>query len=507
MRQSHLILSNAGIIWVAQVLQLVPQVIFVPYLISTIGEIGYGIYALVWALIMSIDQLEKSLQSGVVKYSAGFLAQDRIEAVNKIISTSFLCSLFLAALACAGLLAAALFYKDPTGKIDAALIMVGIMLLFIIPLTPYVAVIQSRQRYYVGAIADALSKYASLIVVVIWFRLAGPSVEALIIVMAVMLFFSRLAQVPIAYRFIPGLQNNPRLFSKESFRMIAAYGAATVLVSACLAVNTAGIRWLMDSLVSTRFVAHLAIMLMPGLLLSQIIGAMSITAMPATSTYEATGNLKMLQALLVRGMRYTMILALAGLLASSLLMRNVLSFWVGSEYEFLAPYALSLFACWAFMLSTSIAHHMLKGLSKLRVVVFIYFVGFVIIPVVTILVIFQVSRNPYIATTIGLAAGHLVCGFLNIVFCAKYVHVSLRVLFMSVYALPVIFATAVWLIAFGVTTLIGFYRLFEMCIVAVLAILLFFGSCYFFIATTVERQQLIVFLKVVLERVSGHKMA
>ena len=52
----------------------------------------------------------------------------------------------------------------------------------------------------------------------------------------------------------------------------------------------------------------------------------------------------MLQELLIRGMRYTMMLVLPGLLAAHFLMRGVLALWVGPEYVFLAPYALVLFA-------------------------------------------------------------------------------------------------------------------------------------------------------------------
>ena len=75
--------------WATQVLQLVPQLIIVPYLIGTIGDAGYGVYALVWSLMMSIEQLQSSLQQGVVKYSAGYLAQGRVDDVNRIVSSSF----------------------------------------------------------------------------------------------------------------------------------------------------------------------------------------------------------------------------------------------------------------------------------------------------------------------------------------------------------------------------------------------------------------------------------
>jgi len=363
------------------------------------------------------------------------------------------------------------------------------MVLFVFPLTPYIAVIQSRQRYYVGAIAETVSKYISLLAVVVWFHAVGPSVEALIIIMAGMLFLSRLAQVPVAYRLVPGLRNRPRSCNWKRFQQIVSFGGVIVLIGLCLIVNSTGIRWLMDTLVSTSFVAHLAIMLMPGLLLSQIIMAVTVTVMPATSAYEATGNQRMLQELLIRGTRYTMILVLAAVLAAGLLMRNVLALWLGPEYEFLAPYALVLFASVSFMLGTSPGHHMLKGMGKLPAVVFIYWLGLVIVPIGLILVVFHIWHNPYVAVAAGLAAGHFVCGFLQIGFCTKVVHAHLREVFVRVYAQPVIVAAAVCLVVLGIVTTSGIDGLVGRTCVSVLAILLFLSGCYAFIATTEERQQ------------------
>lgn len=475
--------------WASRILQLVPQLILVPYLIGTIGESSYGVYALVWSLIMSIDQLERSLQSGVVKYNAGFLAQGRIDEVNGVVSSSFVYSALVAVLACTGILTAATFYKDRSGQIGPALAVVGIMVLFIVPLTPYIAVIQSRQRYYIGAIAETISKYVSLFAVLVWFKMMGPSVAALIIIMAGMLFLARLAQVPIAYRMVPGLQNHPRLFNGVHFRLIASFGAATVLASFCLLMNSTGVRWLMNSLVSTSFVAHMAIMLMPSLILSQIIGTMTITIMPATSAYEAMGNQRMLQELLIRGMRYTTILTLAGLLVAGLLMRNVLNVWVGPNYVFLAPYSMVLFASGAFMQSTSISHHMLKGMGKLRIVVLIYFLGLVIVPIGLIIVVFQIWRNPYVAATIGLAAGHWVCGCLNIVFCTQAVHADLRRILIRVYAQPLVVAVAAGLVVIGIVTYNGLDGLVARILVSFTTVLMFFSGCYVFISTEAERQQ------------------
>ena len=489
MRQSHLILSNAAITWVTKILQLIPQLILVPYLIGTIGEAGYGVYALIWSLTLSVDLLEMSLQSGVVKFSAGFLAQGRLGEVNRVVSSSFMYSIVLAVVACFGMIAAGEFYQDSSGQIGPAMGMMGVLVLLVIPLTPYIAVIQSRQRYYVGAIAATVSSYATLLVVVIWFHLAEPSVRVLIFIVAAMFFLARLAQVPLAYRLVPGLMIRPSLSTRKHFKQIVSFGGAMVMVSLCITVNSTGIRWLMDYLVSTRFVAHLAIMLMPAALLTQLVGAMATTAMPATSAYQATGNQRMLQELLIRGMRYSVILVLGSVLAASLLMRNVLGVWVGPEYMFLVSFTLTLFAAQSFLQSTSICHHMLKGMGKLRVIVVIYFMGRVVVPIGLILAISQIWHEPYFAVTGGLGVGYLVVGILNVKSCARAVHADLRNLFMRAYVQPLAVAAGVGIIVLGLVSPVGMDGLIPRGMVSLLAVGLFYGGCYFFIATESERRQ------------------
>jgi len=501
MRQSHLILSNALIIWVCRVLLLVPQLILVPYLIGTIGEDGYGIYALVWSLMMSIDQLEKSLQSGVVKYSAGYLAQKHIDDTNKIISSSFIYSLLLAVIASIVIFSVTPLFDESSGRIVYSLFVVGIMILFIIPMTPYIAIIQSLQFYYIGAISNTISKYLSLALIFIWFKFISPSVESLVIIMVTLLFFSRFIQIPIAYRFIPGLKNRLSLFDKNKFKLIFSFGGATVIASLCLAFNYTGVRWLMNSLVSTAFVAHLAIMLMPKLLMEDLIGAVTLTAMPAASAYEALGNREMLKQLLVKGMRYTSILIYAGIIAAGLLLKSVLKIWVGSEYEFFAPYAFILFASAGFMLTTSIAHHILKGLGKLKIVVFIYFLGFVFIPILLIFFVLKIWDDPYFAVTVGLASGYFICGSLNLIFCAKTVNAPLLNIIPLVYIQPFIIAISVCLPIIVLFSCVDFESIFIKIIVAIFGIILYFGGCYFFIASNNEKKHAIEYVKMIRKKI------
>lgn len=507
MRQSRLILSNAVIIWITQGLQLIPQLILVPYLIGTIGESGYGVYVLLWSLMVSIDQLENSLQSGVVKYSAGFLAQGRMDEVNKVVSSSFVYSIFLAILTFIGIFISTIFYNDPSGQMRPALIVVGIMILLIIPLTPYIAMIQSKQHFYVGAIAGTMSKYIGLFATILWFTWMTPSVKAVIVIMAGTLLLSRLIQVPIAYRLVPGMRNRISSFDLQIFRKIVFFGGVIVIVGLCLMANSTGVNWMMGILSSTTFVTHLAIIMMPLGLLMQIVLAMTVTVMPATSAYHATGNNKMLRELLIRGMRYTTILTLAGLLVAVFLMRNALSVWVGSHYVFLTPYALTLFASGAFMLSTSTSHHMLKGLGLLRITVFISITGLVIVPIGLMLVVFLMWHNPYIAATLGFATGHLVYGFLQIRFSVKETRADFRNVIIRVYAQPLVVALLAYVAVLTLPVYVGVDGLIGRLCVAILAVLLFISGCYALIATPTERNELKNIAQAVIDKITTAKRA
>lgn len=484
-----MIIANALVIWTSRVLLLVPQLILVPYLIDTIGETGYGVYALVWSLLLGIDQLEQSLQQGVVKYSAGFLAEGRIDDVNRVVSSSFVFSLLLGILSAAGIGAIALTWQVDGPDMTSSLLAVAGLMLLIVPLTPYIAVIQSRQRYYVGAVAETVSKYLSLAMIFAWFIWVSPSVKVLILITAGMLFLSRFAQVPVAYRLVPGLRNRPARCDRDAFRLLLAFGGITVVIALCNTLNNAGLRWLMGILESPAFVAHLAIILMPGILLTQIISAMTVTIMPATSAYEASGNFHMLRELLVRSMRYTTIIVLVALLPAILLVEDILVLWVGPDYSFLAPYALTLFASISVFLTTSSAHHMLKGLGRLRTTAAVAIIGRVAVPLALILVIFSRTNNPYIAVTVGLVAGNGLWVILHICLAMKEVHVGFREMVVRIYGQPLLAAT-VALAPLLVLVAYGYVEgLSARMGVTALAITAFLAQMYFLYATPAERRQ------------------
>ncbi len=505
MKQSHLIAVNTVIIWATTVLQMIPPLVLVPFLIRSLGDSGYGEYALIWSLLMAVEQLEVSLQSGGIKYGAAFLAQGRIGDLNRVLSSTFVFSVGLGLLSglAIGLTGLAAFGGSPGMR--GSLLIVGAMMLFLAPTTPYMGIIRAKQRHYVNSLAGIASQYAGLLITVLWFRLVGPSVEALIAILAGTLLISRLAQVPLAYGLVPGLRNSIRLFDRGTFRAVIGFGTMVVVLSLCLAANSTGLRWLSGLLVSTGFVAHLAIFLMPGVMLAQVVQAMTITVMPAASAYEASENRALLRELFLRSTRYIVLLVSAALLAAVFLVRDVLRIWVGPGYELLGVYILINLGGVAVLMSASCAHQMLKGLGALRSLFAAYLTGLVIIPAAVFVAALRLGESPYAAISAGLLLGNITAGVLQLRACARAVRTERRELLRRAVLQPLMPVAAGLAVAAGLGALTDADGLGGRLALAGLGVGLAFGGFYLFIASPEERRQLGDFVLMIRDRLRRGK--
>jgi O-antigen/teichoic acid export membrane protein len=503
MKQSHLIAVNTLIIWGTTVLQVLPPLILVPFLVRSLGDSGYGQYALIWSLLVAIEQLEISLQSGGIKYGAAFLAQDRIGDLNRVLSSTSVFSMALGTLAGLAVIATALVGYSHTPEMKISLVIVGAMMFIRVPTTPYLGIIRTKQLHYIVSLSSIAAQYSGLLLVVLWFKLAHPSVEALIAISAGTILVSRLALVPVAYRLVPGLENRPRFFDWEIFRYILAFGAVTVFAALCLIVNSTGMRWMAGLLVSTSFVAHLAIFLMPGNMVSQVVQAMTVTVMPAASAYQATDNTEMLQELLLKTTRYIVVLVAAVIVAAILIVRPVLRLWVGPAYEFLDVYVLINLAGVAILLSTSCAHQMLKGIGRLRQVLVAYVIGLAIVPTASFLALFLTLKAPYAAVSVALLLGNITAAVLQMRACAKAVRLDGIRLVLRGYLQPLIPAAASLALVLVVKTLAGWNGTVARLGLATVGVALLFGMFYFLVAGGDERRQFLDFAQMVRGRLSG----
>ncbi|MFH1114225.1 MAG: hypothetical protein V1792_09915 [Pseudomonadota bacterium] len=448
-----------------------------------------------WALLVSVDQVCSSLQQGVVKYCAAFLAQGRIEEVNSTLSSSFLFALCLATLASVGIISALIIFETALNDLKFCLIVVAFVILSIVPLAPYMAILQAKQRYYIEAVLETASRYGGLAALATWFLLVEPSVTSSVIILGAALTLARLLEVPVAYRLVPRLQNSCAAADWKSFRMIFSFGSLTVLIALSLVANNAGLKWLMGNLVSASLVTHLTIVLMPGMLMTQVVSSMTMTIMPATSSYHAEENRLALTELLIRSVRYTTVLAVCSVLGGCILMKNLIVLWLGEGYAFLTPYAQVVFAAQCFGLSTSAAHHMLKGLGELWLTVCICWTSLAVTPLLLILVLYYGGYDAYFALASGLVSSFVLYGILNIYTTIRVLGINWWSMLCRAYVEPLLAASLFVTLAVSLALHDDWLSVYLRGMLSLGLMAMFLVTCYALISTHAERSDAVSYLK------------
>ena len=496
MRQSYRLIWNSIAIWGLRVLRVIPQLFLLPFIIHRLGESLYGIYILAWSIIPVLDLLQGGIASGIVKYSAQFLRNKEIDKVNRILSNACLMTGTLGFLGGGFILFITTFIPGWLESISAenaqqlklACNIVGLAIITSFPIMPYAGILHSLQRYDIYNLIKVLFAYIQVGVIVSWFLIFSPSFEVLVIASGISYFLSNLFLVFIAYKIVPGLSNSSKYYHTGAFKLLLGFGSVMFLCNICLVINTSGIRWMMGILVSPAFVGVLAIITKPAQLIQQIVQAMSLSVMPAASKYFADKDIKTLSELLVRGTRYIVLVLIVGMMSVLLMTKSVLKIWMGAEYQYLTVYVILLCTSTSILLSSSCAHHMLRGMGMLRASLMSAAIGPVFITVGLIGGLLKLDISPYYAVTIGLSAGYVFSAILKNFYCLRKLGNSMLSFYWLAYGQGLIVAVPVFLIFWLVSNIFWNDALMANLLISFIAILTFIIVFVLIFATTKEKE-------------------
>lgn len=428
-------------IWSLRVLQLIPQVFLLPFLIHRIGKDLFGIYVLAWSFVPIFDLLQAGIASGVVKYSAEYHEKKQIGQINRILSTSclmtgslgFLGGLFIVVIInfIPGLLQN--ISEHNPEQLRLACNSIALMIIVSFPLMPYSGILHSLQRYDIFSLTKVAFDYLRVGIIVIWFLVWGPSFEVLVLVSAVSYLLLNICLTLTAYNKMPGLKCDFRLCNLKTFRLLMGFGVMVFFRNFCMVINKSGVTWMSGILISPGFVGVLAIIKKPAELMKQTIQAMSVSIMPATSKYCAQGNQTILRELFLRGTRYMTAALTVGMIMVALLAQPIMKLWMGPEYEYLYPYVITLCLGMSIWMSTDSAGRMLEGMGMLRARLISSFVGPVLITIPLILILLLVFDLGYWAIVLGLVAGYMVETVMRIIYLIRKTSLKLRTFFWYAY--------------------------------------------------------------------------
>jgi O-antigen/teichoic acid export membrane protein len=371
------VFRNTLISGVVGVTTLALNFVVVAYAIRHLGMDQYGVWVLALSFSVSAGYLSISdlgLQAGVVRFVADADGRGQRARIGEVISSALAVLIGSAVIAMAVLLALAigaehLFHVPPL--LHSALRLLFFLLmgeaLFSLPGLAFVGLLEGLQRYGWIKAVD-LSRQVLYTVFAIVVLVTGHGVVAFGATTVAGSIFAAIGYAVAGRLLCPELRISPRLVHRAALRPLASF-SAWVFVSRICGV----IWWQMDKIilaaaVNTSLLTGYDIAARLQSAASYPLSLTSQAVVPAAANLLARESKVRLQALLVRGTRYTLALSLPVTIAAMVMARPLIVGWVGPSYAMFSGPAQLFLAYQLLVGSASIANTMLVGMGRVRAV-------------------------------------------------------------------------------------------------------------------------------------------
>lgn len=335
---------NAGSRYAAMAVTTVTALLLTPFLIRTLGKEAYGLQALSHQCLQFIGMAALAVGLSYQRFAAEHYAKGEFAAMNTVMSLGLSLSLISAAILMAGTLITAVFADAlfglppdlvPTARI--VLIVLGFASSCHIVNGVWKSPVFIRQRFHLESIANVVATVAAALGVWILFRAFRPSIVAWVILAAgLRLAIEWLYVIPRARRSMPEMhvrlapiRSWPTLRSMLNFSLLnflgivgflLYYATDSIIISN---VNELGIGHVTDYNVAQRWDPQLRMMI------TSFVGALT----PIMTADVAVGHIDKLRVTILRGTRYSLILAFGPCVLLAVLARPFLQHWLGSEFS------------------------------------------------------------------------------------------------------------------------------------------------------------------------------
>ena len=361
------VLSN----WFATAATLAVGFFLAPFVVHRLGNVAYGVWVLAISSVGYLNLLDLGMRSSVLRFvSKGHTTQDH-EGASEALSAAFWVRLQIGVLVlvlCGGLAAVFPFiFKVPAElAVDAreAILVIGLTTAVTMSIGVLGGVLSALNRYDLLSYVT-LTQLCIRVIGVVAVLLTGHGIVAIALCELLAAAVGNCLLAYIARRIYPELRIRLTRPRREVLRKIWSYSvyAFLLMVAGQLIYQT-------DNLVVGAFISASAVTFYSiGNSLcrytQQIIGAMTMTFVPAASTYEASGNTASLRALYFNGTRAAMALSLPIVITFLIRGHTFIGVWMGPQYSQQSGTVLTILAtALLFSLSNSTATAIAWGVEK-----------------------------------------------------------------------------------------------------------------------------------------------
>lgn len=330
--------------YVSIVISAITAFFLTPFLIHSVGKAAYGLQALSGQAVQFISLAATAVSLSYDRFAATAYARGDTGKMNAVLSIGLRLSLvsasalFLAALVTA-LFARSLFGLPPELVRDARLVLaiLGASAACHIVNGVWKAPLFITQRFYLESVGSIIAYVGAAAGVVVLFHLVGPS-----IVLCVLLFaglrvgMEWCCVIPLARRALPDMHVTLRapwtrrdfigILSFSGLNFLAQAGSLLYYATDSIIISNLhelGIAAVTDYNVAQRWDPQIR------MVITSFVGVLT----PLMTNDAATGNLLRLRNTILRGTRYSLLLALLPCVVLSVLAEPFFHFWLKSAFS------------------------------------------------------------------------------------------------------------------------------------------------------------------------------
>lgn len=368
------ILTNVFSNWSNLFISVVVAFIVSPILVNQLGNETYGIWVLIVSLTSYFTILDFGINGAIVRFVSKYKALKDYKSANKIFSTSFAFFSILALVVVTFCAVFAIYFKDifeittfDQRYLYFVFLIVGIDLALNLIFSVFLGSLKAVGRFVeVNVIAITLNIIKNIIIVILLMK--GHSLLAIAVLQLVINSTKFTLQYFTIQKFASFLHFTIEDINKESFKQLYNYSVYAFIISVAMKIIFYTDSIVIGAILDVSQVTFYAIPTMLMQYLEHFIWAIIAVLLPIISAKDALGDNESNGTLYKVGTKYAMLLCTPVFLVLYFYGDDFIGLWMGTEYKEPSGQVLKILLFgYFFFLAQLIAHGILKGLSKHKI--------------------------------------------------------------------------------------------------------------------------------------------
>lgn len=357
--------------WFATGATLAAGFFLAPFVVHHLGNVAYGVWVLAISSVNYLTLLDLGMRSSVLRFVSKGHTQEDHKGASEIISAALWVRLMISALVLllSGVLAALfpILFKVPADLAkDAreAILVIGVTTAIGMSLGVLGGILSALNRYDLQSYV-ALIQLAVRVGGVVAVLLAGHGIVAIAFCELAAAVVGNVLLAIIARKIYPELEIRLKKPKMDILRKIWSYSVYAFLITVAIQLVYQTDNLVVGAFVSATAVTFYSIGNSLCRYTDQVVGSMTMTFVPAASTYEAAGDLTSLRSLYYNGTRATMAISLPILVTLLVRGHSFIGLWMGPQYSHTSGTVLVILAAaLVFSLSNNPAGAIAYGTEK-----------------------------------------------------------------------------------------------------------------------------------------------